>query len=139
MASIREINENDDIFVGVTLPLKSGRTGHFQQSKTLREQTYSNLKNLILTAKGERLGQPTFGCDVQSIIFEPITENTSDSIEESVRGAVSNWLPYVTIQNVFVSYEGQDNNRIRLQIEYSVIIDEPDSLDTITFNFNVGI
>tara|TARA_Y100000004_G_scaffold139538_1_gene158403 strand:+ start:2432 stop:2851 length:420 start_codon:yes stop_codon:yes gene_type:complete len=139
MASIREINENNDIFVGVTLPLKPGITGHFQQSKTLREQAYSNLKNLILTAKGERLGQPTFGCDVQTIIFEPITENTADSIEESVRDAVSNWLPYITIQNVFVTFEGQDNNRIRLQIEYSVTIDEPDSLDTITFNFNVGI
>ena len=139
MASIREINENDDVFVGITLPLKPGRTGHFQQSKTLREQAYSNLKNLILTAKGERLGQPTFGCDVQTIIFEPITENTADSIEESVRDAVSNWLPYITIQNVFVTFEGQDNNRIRLQIEYSVTIDEPDSLDTITFNFNVGI
>jgi len=92
-----------------------------------------------LTAKGERLGQPTFGCDIQTLIFEPISETSADSIEESVRDAVSNWLPYITIQNVFVTFEGQDNNRIRLQIEYSVTIDEPDSLDTITFNFNVGI
>ena len=139
MASVREINENKDVYVGVTLPLSRGRTGHFKQSQTIREQVYSNIKNLILTAKGERLGQPTFGCDIQTLIFEPIIETSADTIEESVRDAVSNWLPYITIQNVFVTFEGQDNNRIRLQIEYSVTIDEPDSLDTITFNFNVGI
>ena len=30
-----------------------------------------------------------------------VPESTADGIEESVRDAVSNWLPYITIQNVF--------------------------------------
>ena len=139
MASARENDLNPDIFIGLKLPFNRDKSGLFGRTQTTLEQAGSNIKNLLLTAKGERLGQPTFGCDVQTIIFEPFTENTADSIEESVRDAVSNWLPYITIQNVFVTFEGQDNNRIRLQIEYSVTIDEPDSLDTITFNFNVGI
>lgn len=139
MASVREINENKDVFVGVTLPLHSGKTGHFNQSKTIREQVYSNMKNLILTAKGERLGQPDFGCDVNRIIFEPISESTSDSIEESVRAAVATWLSYVTLQNVIVSLDEQDNNKIILSIEYTTDVEDADSLDAITFNFNVGI
>jgi hypothetical protein len=139
MASIREINENDDIFVGVTLPFKYGTTGHFNQSKTIKEQAFSNLKNLVLTGKGERVGQPTFGCDVNRIIFEPITENTADAIEESVRDAVSIWLPYIAVNNVFVSFDNQDTNKITLSMEYSVNVEDPDSIETITFNFNVGI
>ena len=139
MASIREINENEDVFVGVTLPLHDGKTGHFRQSKTIKEQVYSNIKNLILTAKGERLGQPNFGCDVNRIIFEPISESTPDSIEESVRDAVATWLSYVTLQNVIVSLDEQDNNKILLSIEYTIDVDDADSLDIITFNFNVGI
>ena len=139
MASIREINENDDVFVGVTLPLQSGKTGHFNQSKTIKEQVYSNMKNLILTAKGERLGQPEFGCNVNRIIFEPISESTTGSIEESVRDAVSTWLSYVTLQNIYVSLDEQDNNKILLSIEYTVNVEDPDAVETITFNFNVGI
>ena len=137
MASIREINQNDDVFVGLKLPFRFGTTGFFNQSKTVKEQSFSNLKNLILTIKGERLGQPDFGCDVNRIIFEPISESTSDSIEESVRAAVATWLSYVTLQNVYVSLDEQDNNKIALSIEYTVDVDDVDSLDSITFNFNL--
>jgi hypothetical protein len=139
MASVREINENKDVFVGVTLPLKTGITGHFQQSQTIKEQAYSNVKNLILTAKGERVGQPEFGCNVNRIIFEPISESTGVAIEESVRDAMATWLPYVTVQNVLVSFDEQDTNKILLSIEYTLDVEDGDSLDAITFNFNVGI
>jgi len=139
MASVREINENKDVFVGVKLPLKTGITGHFQQSQTIKEQVYSNVKNLILTAKGERVGQPEFGCNVNRIIFEPISESTGDAIEESVRDAMATWLSYVTVQNVLVSFDEQDTNKILLSIEYTLDVEDGDSLDAITFNFNVGI
>ena len=139
MASIREINQNDDTFVGIKLPFRFGTTGFFNQSKTVKEQSFSNLKNLILTIKGERVGQPEFGCGVHRIIFEPITETTSDSIEAAVRDAVSNWLPYISIHNVYVSIDDQDANTILLSLEYSVDVEDPDSVESISFNFNVGI
>lgn len=139
MPTVRTLNENDDIFVGVTLPLQPGTTGHFKQSKTISEQAFSNLKNLILTSKGERVGQPNFGCDVHRIVFEPIIESTADSIEFAVRDSVETWLPYITLHNVFVSVGDQDDNRILLNIEYSINSEDPDSLQNISFNFNVGI
>ena len=134
MASIREINQNDDTFVGIKLPFRFGTTGFFNQSKTVKEQAFSNLKNLILTIKGERVGQPEFGCGVHRIIFEPITETTSDSIEAAVRDAVSNWLPYISIHNVYVSIDDQDANTILLSLEYSVDVEDPDSVESISFN-----
>ena len=139
MASIREINQNDDVFVGIKLPFRFGTTGFFNQSKTVKEQAFSNLKNLILTIKGERVGQPEFGCDVHRIIFEPITDTTGESIEEAVRDAVSIWLPHITVHNVYVSIDDQDTNKILLSFEYSVNVEDPDSIESISFNFNVGI
>ena len=139
MASIREINQNDDVFVGIKLPFRFGTTGFFNQSKTVKEQAFSNLKNLILTIKGERVGQPEFGCDVHRIVFEPITETTGESIEEAVRDAVSIWLPHITVHNVYVSIDDQDTNKILLSFEYSVDVEDPDSIENISFNFNVGI
>ena len=139
MAFIREINQNDDVFVGIKLPFRFGTTGFFNQSKTVTEQSFSNLKNLLLTIKGERVGQPEFGCDVHRIIFEPITDTTGESIEEAVRDAVSTWLPHITVHNVYVSIDDQDTNKILLSFEYSVDVEDPDSVESISFNFNVGI
>ena len=139
MSTVREIHENPDVFVGVTLPIEYGHTGYFKQSETIKKQAYSNIKNLVLTGKGERVGQPEFGCDVNRIIFDPITEDTSDIMEEAVKDAISTWLPYISLNNVFVSFSEQDNNKIILSIEYTVNIEDPDAVETITFNFNVGI
>ena len=45
---------NPNAFVGLSLPFEVSNNGDFQKTKTLIEQTRSNIKNLLLTAKGER-------------------------------------------------------------------------------------
>ena len=52
---------------------------------------------------------------------------------------MATWLSYVTVQNVLVSFDEQDTNKILLSIEYTLDVEDGDSLDAITFNFNVGI
>ena len=49
------------------------------------KKTASNIKNLLLTQKGERVGQPTFGSDLPSILFEQRTEDIQDKIETTIR------------------------------------------------------
>ena len=45
-------------------------------NKTLQplNSTRSNLKNLLLTKKGERVLQPNFGSGLQDLLFEPIDD-----------------------------------------------------------------
>jgi hypothetical protein len=56
--------------VGVMLPL--GGSPMFKSSYTTEQQAISNLKNLLLTTKGERPFQPLFGSDIYSLLFENI-------------------------------------------------------------------
>ena len=58
---------------------------------------------MLLTQKGERVGQPTFGSDLPSILFEQRTEDIADKIETTIR-KISNWLPYIKVTNIFVTY-----------------------------------
>ena len=60
-------------------------------------------------------------------------------IEESVNEAVSQWLPYISIQNVFVNTPEDNPNSILVQIEFTVDLDDPNSVEVLTFNFNAGI
>ena len=140
MATVREINENDDARFGLRFPLEyhKDKGGFFPTSKTLKEQASSNLKNLLLTNKGERVGPPDFGCELTSILFEQITDGLGDMIEESIRESVSKWLPYIELVNVFTSTPETNPNMVLIQVEFIVTVDDPNSVNTITFTFNRG-
>ena len=86
---------NDDISVGVTLPFDGDQLGGYNLSKTTLQQASSNIKNLLLTMKGERPMQPTFGSDekdrnifkitmVFSIVGDP---NRFDELTFTVEGS----------------------------------------------------
>tara|TARA_B100000902_G_C27275819_1_gene898801 strand:- start:1399 stop:1824 length:426 start_codon:yes stop_codon:yes gene_type:complete len=141
MATIRELNENDDAKFGLSFPLRYdvNNGGFFPTTKRLKEQAASNLKNLLLTSKGERMGQPDFGSDLPDILFEPITDGIGSAIETTINEAVTQWLPYLTIQNVFVTTPEESPNSVMVQIEFTVDLDDPNSVEVLTLNFNSGI
>lgn len=138
MASIRELNEDRDSFFGLTFPLRVGNDNNFIRSQTLREQVSSNIKNLLLTHKGERVGQPNFGSRLPAILFEPIDNTIGDKIEEAINEALAEWLPYVVAENVITITDEKNPNSLIVSLEFRVTIDDPDSIETITFNFNTG-
>ena len=60
---------NEDTYFGLELPLTHTRDGFFKRTKTALEQAKSNIKSLLLTNKGERLGNPTFGTNLLSLVL----------------------------------------------------------------------
>ena len=60
----------------------------------------------------------------------------SEDIEETIREAINRQLPYVLINELLVSAV-PNTNEVNVSLEFSVSI-EPDTFDTITFNFNIG-
>ena len=133
MASVREKDRNEDVFIGVRFPLDHSQEGFFYKTKTILDQAKSNMRNLLLTSLGERVMQPEFGSTLMDVVFNqgPDVENDRD---EAIREAVSNWLPYVIINEINMFQQG---NQVDVSIDFSVSL-EPDSFDTITFNFNIG-
>ena len=75
---------NPDVFIGISLPLDYGDQGFFNKTRTLLQQTRSNIRNLLLTVKGERLGNPNFGSDLMRLLFEPHNEDLEVAIEETI-------------------------------------------------------
>lgn len=84
-------------YVGVTFPIKLGNTGYFNQSTSIIEQVKSNFKNLILTRKGERVGLPTFGCDLTKVIFEQLDDAGQEQARVAIIEAVDTWLPFLEL------------------------------------------
>tara|TARA_A100001391_G_C4858874_1_gene221881 strand:- start:19 stop:426 length:408 start_codon:yes stop_codon:yes gene_type:complete len=131
--SVREIDRNEDKYVGIRFPLDHSPEGFFYKTKTVLEQAKANLQNLLLTTPGERIMQPEFGSQLKFIVFEQ-GENIPDRIEEAIRSAVDKHLAYINIENVFTI---QQDNQLNVSIEFSVPLN-PDDIEVLNFDFRIG-
>ena len=112
------IDFKPDVAVGVKLPFGKPK-GLFAQSFTTEEQAVSNLKNLLLTRKGERPFQPLFGSDVYQQLFENIDINLEDRVSQTLSKDIKFWLPYIVIDNIDIKTE-PDKNFLRIQLRFRV-------------------
>jgi phage baseplate assembly protein W len=133
MASARENDLNPDIFIGLKLPFNRDKSGLFGRTQTTLEQAGSNIKNLLLTAKGERVMQPDFGSRLRELLFEQYTEDLSSRIQSEIQEAISTWLPYINISSVNIIQSDEDPNTTSVDIDFSLNY-EPDKFESITLN-----
>ena len=118
MAQIQQIDPldiNPSTGVGVSLPFNG--PGVFNTNYTTKDQTKSNLINLVLTEPGERVYKPFFGVGLNSLLFE---QNISkEDLQEKIQEAVSQdeRLSRITISNININQD-INTNTVRVTIEY---------------------
>ena len=136
--NVTDLTQNNYKILGIGINRTSNSNGIFATNYTTLTQSKDNLKNLILTKKGERLQQPEFGCDIWLLVFEQIDgENLENRIESSILDAVQSWIPNININQIIFDYDNNDidNNRIALDIKFS-LISNPNLTETIQVNVN---
>ena len=112
-----ELDLDPDVTIGLGLPMQyDDVNGFFPGHSTTLSQAGSNLRNLLLTNKGERVGQPTFGADLLLVLFEPMSENLLDRLEESIKEAIANWLPYISVNKLEVIPDESVINQLNIYI-----------------------
>ena len=128
-----DTEEFNNFAVGITLPIQRGNDGYFAQSFRTFDQVRSNLKNLLLTKKGERILQPEFGSGLHDLLFQPATEKFEEDLETTINDAVAKWLPYIIVEdiNIDISKEQTDNNQAKVSLKFRQEGDQ--TLDTLTF------
>ena len=107
---------------GITLPVQRGNSGFFSQAFNSFEQAKSNLKNLLLTRKGERVFQPNFGSGIHELLFEQATDELETQLQESITNSVNFWLPYINIDTIDVNMtdEMKDRYSAEMKVQFTV-------------------
>ena len=121
--SVIEKDLNEDVYIGLELPLTHGINGFFNRTKTALEQTKSNIKNLLLTKKGERLGNPRFGSELLSVVFEQEGTDLENKIEEVIRSAMSEFLPFVNIEEIVTTFSPTNKNTAIVNLKFTLNVD----------------
>ena len=131
---VKDLPEKDRVAIGVTLPLQRGATGYFNQSFQTIDQVKSNLKNLLLTRKGERLMHPTFGTSLYDSLFNQNTDTLETEIQSSIESSISEWMPFVSIEEILVDQSNTDRDRYSFVVSLSFRVAGQQNLESITFN-----
>jgi phage baseplate assembly protein W len=119
---VKDTKEFNDYAYGITLPIQRGNTGYFNQAFSSFEQAKSNLKNLLLTKKGERIMQPNFGTGLHELLFEQLDDTFETKLEDTITKNVNYWLPYINIKQIDIEMtdEMKDKNTANMKIEFTV-------------------
>src|SRR3954451_7612635 len=81
------------------------------------------IRQVLLTAPGERADLPEFGCGLRQLLFAPNSDALQATARLTVRRALDRWLAgQVQVVNVEVSPgDGGDYSRIVVRIEYLLV------------------
>jgi len=96
----KNITKQQKLPIGIKTPLELNRSGLFEMNYDLENQIKDNLRNLLLTNKGERLGNPAFGTDLRKIQFD-ISNKEEAALEmmAQIQNAVKTFMPFVQLQD----------------------------------------
>lgn len=90
-------------------------------TKLVNERSITqSIKNLVYTNLGERLFQPTVGCDIMSMLFEPNYRDYVSEIELFIINTITNFEPRAEVIQVLFP-EPQDENSVEITLIYQVI------------------
>jgi len=112
------IDFNKSAAVGVDIPFTAPAV--FRPNYTTAAAIKNNLINYFLTNPGERPLNPTFGGGLRAFIFEQITTDNLDFLEDRIASDLSTFFPNVRIGNLEILRQ-EDTNTITVSLTYSVV------------------
>jgi|TARA_B100001094_G_C17449282_1_gene447476 hypothetical protein len=117
----KQIFPNDTrarVAIGVDLPFNGSAV--FKSNYQTKDAIKNNLINYFLTNPNQRLGNPTFGGGLRNFLFEQITEDNLDFLEENIQEKLKTQFSNVKVDGVELT-SNQDKNEIKITVTYSII------------------
>ena len=105
------------------------------QYKTL-DQTISNLKMLLLTKKGELIGDINFGTNLIYVLFQPNSnaDELKEQIDTYIRQPINAYLPDITLERVEVITAQEDPT-----LNYDIVVTLTITLDILQVSAQIII
>jgi len=106
------------VAIGIAVPFDDPSVFKFNYST--KDQIKSNLINLLLTNKGERVMNPEYGTGILNSLFDPLNESTYNNIREKISMSVGTFMSKeISVKNIEFS-PNEDGNTLYLTISYTI-------------------
>ena len=117
------VNRGQDVSptpIGISTPMRLSTTQKdiFEMNYNLQDQIEDNLRNLILTNHGERLGLYDFGANLKPILFSLSNNSFESDAMIRIKTATQKFLPFIELETFEISFD----NRTTSQTLATVVI-----------------
>lgn len=111
--------------IGIKTPMELGGNGNpYKMHTSIADQINDNLRNLILTNQGERLGKYDYGANLRQILAEFSTNPDVETIAmQSIMATVEKYMPFVSLDTFEMKNLPSTRNaqaKYQIDIGYSV-------------------
>jgi len=117
--------------VGVSLPFNAPAV--FNSTYTTQDAIRNNLINFFLTDQPERYLNPLFGGNLRSFVFEQMTADNNEKINNYLLEQMSQYFSNVEVLNLSTQFL-PDVNTVNISLTYSII--NTGITDSIQLEFN---
>jgi len=111
-------NPKAHLGIGWSFPVKP--VGGRLQFARYEDDIEQAIQIILLTVRLERPMLPEFGAGIRNYVFEPNSPPTHRSIEETVRQALIDWEPRINLEQVTVTPDDVEPNRLLIHVDYVV-------------------
>jgi uncharacterized protein len=80
----------------------------------------SSLEILLTTRPGERVMRPDYGCNLDELVFEPLTTTFKTYIKDLISTAILYYEPRIEVNSIDLDDTGELEGRILIVIDYTV-------------------
>ena len=93
----------------------------------------SSLEILLSTVQGERILQPTYGCDLTPLLFEPLTTSLRTEMVDKIRNAILYFEPRIDVEKIELKDDQILEGIVLITIDY--VIRSTNSRNNFVFPF----
>jgi len=79
-----------------------------------------SLEILLATRKGERVMQPDYGCNLDEMVFEPMTTTFKTYIREMIRTAIIYYEARINLNSVVIDDSRETEGVITIILDYTM-------------------
>jgi hypothetical protein len=80
----------------------------------------SSLQILLSTRQGERVMQPTYGCNLDELLFEPLTTTFKTYIKDLIATSILYFEPRIDVNNIDLQDRDELQGKVVITVEYTV-------------------
>jgi hypothetical protein len=84
------------------------------------EDIRQSLQILLSTRRGERVKHPRFGCDLDSILFQPVSLTLTTQLQEDIRTAILLYEHRIDLHQVVVALADSNRGLINVSLDYTI-------------------
>ncbi|MGH7790910.1 MAG: GPW/gp25 family protein [Thermodesulfobacteriota bacterium] len=108
--------ESDDM--QFSYPFRIDEKGHTAKVEEEEEHVHQLIEQVLFTIQGERVNRPTFGTNINQLVFAPNSDELATATQVLVQGALQQWLgDLINVESVKV---GSEESTLRAIVEYSI-------------------